>query len=511
MIIKWISLYLLVGIMFLTFMFVYSFLRGKANYSRVLGLLSLSLQVYLLGYLLELNVDSLSDMLFWNQVQYLGIPFFPVLWLIVSMLYTGNGYLLRGWKSVALFTIPILTFIARLTNASHHLYYEKIELQTIGDLNLMFLTKGPWYLLQMAYVLFTLVMCTRFYFKRYQNSVGDEKIQFRLLLTASVLPYISLVLGTLNVGGIGIDYTALILPPCILLINIALTRYNFLDIKSLAWQRIFEDSHSGLILLNKVYQVLDFNKASLGFLQWFDIILKEDQMTYLLRNQPDLLQAIKDCEDRVFAIENLGQQKYLSLQVNHVLNKNTVVGYLVTLEDVTERESLKVKLLEMANTDELSGLNNRRNFNLSAKAHFERAQRYGEALAVLMMDIDHFKKINDAFGHYIGDQVIKLFSRKLQDLFRESDVIGRMGGEEFAVVMLNTSEATAFEKAEHFRESICKEPFSIEGHLVHVTVSIGLVQFSGTSLNMEQMINQADQALYEAKSAGRNQTRVSAH
>lgn len=111
----------------------------------------------------------------------------------------------------------------RLSNDGHHLFYSQIELQEFMGVNFMLLTKGLWYFVQTAYVLITLLVCTGIYYQRYRNSTGDEKIQFRLLIFASGLIYIALPLVAVNTGGIGIDYTVLILPPCILVLYLSLT------------------------------------------------------------------------------------------------------------------------------------------------------------------------------------------------------------------------------------------------------------------------------------------------
>ena len=113
MLIKLLSLYLFIAILFLAFLFIYSFVRGKSLHARVMGLLSLCLQIYLLGYLLELNVYTMEDMLFWNQIQYFGIPFFPALWLLVSLVYTGRLESLKGYRVIIPFIIPVITFFVR--------------------------------------------------------------------------------------------------------------------------------------------------------------------------------------------------------------------------------------------------------------------------------------------------------------------------------------------------------------------------------------------------------------
>jgi diguanylate cyclase (GGDEF)-like protein len=163
-------------------------------------------------------------------------------------------------------------------------------------------------------------------------------------------------------------------------------------------------------------------------------------------------------------------------------------------------------LIEMASTDELSGLNNRRRFRESAKEAYQRAQRYQEPVSVLMMDLDYFKKINDSFGHLAGDAVIRDFSKMLQTTFRGTDVIGRMGGEEFAVVMLDTDEIKAYQKAEYFRQTVERKSVLFEQQQIRLTVSIGVAELKEETLNFDALMNKADSALYVAKRAGRNCT-----
>ena len=288
MLAKILSVYLYIGILLLMYMFVHSFSRGKTNHTRALAALSLSIQIYLLGYMMEINMKELDQLMFWNQVQYFGIPFFPALWLLVSIIYTGRGKHLKGIHWVLIFGVPVITFIARLTNSLHWLYYSDVELKSTGDVTLMFLSKGPSYVFQMSYVLVTLLLCTWFYYQRYKKSKGHERMSFRLLLIASVLPYVALVMVALNTGGTGIDFTAIILPPCVYLIHLALTRYNFLEVKALARERVFLDSEYGFVILNNDYQVVDYNAKSAVFFSWLGVHMNFDRLDELLVNHPDI-------------------------------------------------------------------------------------------------------------------------------------------------------------------------------------------------------------------------------
>ena len=189
-------------------------------------------------------------------------------------------------------------------------------------------------------------------------------------------------------------------------------------------------------------------------------------------------------------------------------NQHETLGYQVIFEDVTEREALNRRLVEMANRDSLSGLNNRRRFRELGEEAYQRAVRYEEKLAVLMMDLDHFKKINDTYGHSAGDQVIKEFSAMMAHEFRGTDITGRMGGEEFAAVMLYADGETALQKAEGLRAEVEAYGFQHENHLMKLTVSIGIAELNGEVFDFDMLISQADRALYQAKEQGRNRVVV---
>jgi diguanylate cyclase (GGDEF)-like protein len=326
------------------------------------------------------------------------------------------------------------------------------------------------------------------------------------LLIASILPYLGLILVSTNFGGIGIDYTAIILPPCILIIHLALSYFNFLEIQLLARERVFEDSTSGLILMNRYDQVVDHNEKSLTILSNVRADLKTETLKDLLADEQEFLRIVKKQEQTIWIIKKEEKEIYLDTKIQKIQNKNETVGFLITLTDVTEFEILKQQLMEIASTDELSGLNNRRKFREMAKAACERAERYQEEASLLMLDIDFFKKVNDTYGHQTGDEVIREFSRLLTKVFRGTDLVGRMGGEEFAVFMLHTNREAAFEKAEIFRKLIETTSMCFGTESFYITVSIGIAEFSKKASTLDTLLNSADEALYQAKKNGRNCT-----
>ena len=177
--------------------------------------------------------------------------------------------------------------------------------------------------------------------------------------------------------------------------------------------------------------------------------------------------------------------------------------------DITERKRLEDELLRLATTDELTNLNNRRHFLTLAEQTLSRSRRYREPLALCMCDIDFFKNINDTFGHTIGDQVLQQVSEIIRKTLRDTDIAGRIGGEEFAIMLVQTSLANAQEVAERLRQNIENSQITLEdGNLVPLTISIGIATPSYPVETVATLMQHADHALYQAKRSGRNQVCV---
>lgn len=174
------------------------------------------------------------------------------------------------------------------------------------------------------------------------------------------------------------------------------------------------------------------------------------------------------------------------------------------IRDITQRKAMESKLIRLALTDPLTGADNRRSFLQKATQELGRARRYQRPLAFFMIDVDHFKVINDTHGHAVGDKALKaLVAQSLQTL-RSTDVFGRLGGEEFAVVLPETDLATARNIAERLRRDLAE--VSLEAKLggIHFTISVGVAVLEDDDESLEKIMNRADSALLLAKDGGRN-------
>ncbi len=169
-----------------------------------------------------------------------------------------------------------------------------------------------------------------------------------------------------------------------------------------------------------------------------------------------------------------------------------------------ELETKRQKVEYLADHDQLTDLLDRRAFEEELEDELERAERYDKTLSLLMMDLDHFKKINDTYGHNSGDEVLRTFGQVVDNQTRQSDVGGRLGGEEFAVCLPETFKEQAVELAERIREQLAEHTFEADGETFTVTCSIGIAEWSPEYDSLEELLDRADEAMYEAKEQGRN-------
>ncbi|WP_321960655.1 diguanylate cyclase [Paraburkholderia sp. J7] len=183
-------------------------------------------------------------------------------------------------------------------------------------------------------------------------------------------------------------------------------------------------------------------------------------------------------------------------------NGTTVWHGFIT--EATERKRIEAELQEFASTDGLTRLANRRHFMARVEAQLAQARRGGASAAVMMCDLDHFKSINDRWGHAIGDDVLRHFAEILRTQLRVGDLAGRIGGEEFAILLAATDLEGAHSVAQRIQERFAAQPLAVVGEVVALTVSIGITLMNAADMSAEAALTRSDFALYRAKKGGRN-------
>ena len=212
---------------------------------------------------------------------------------------------------------------------------------------------------------------------------------------------------------------------------------------------------------------------------------------------------LKYCKD--------GQTRWLDMNIVPLRDAGGVITHFASIErDLTRYKKIERQLANMALFDSLTGSLNRPAFFQHAEKEFARGKRYFRPLSVIMVDIDHFKRINDQYGHHGGDQVLQIFAEACQEVIRSTDLMGRIGGEEFALLLPDTPIKSAFNLAERLRTRINKFPYLAGEMLIEVTASLGVAELQSDDINFKALLQRADEALYEAKHAGRNQVKIAA-
>lgn len=291
-----------------------------------------------------------------------------------------------------------------------------------------------------------------------------------------------------------------------------------------------ELSNAGLVLINKKGKILDCNKGFLELLGLKEKLVNRN-INYFLSKNSEKIPFLEDSFAKINLLFNVSgdaevllkgyifhcDELYLLIFEQHRLTFNELIEKMSKLNDqivniTRELEKKNVQLKEalstvkrIMNTDPLTGIFNRRAIDKLISREFSLALRHKLPLSVVMIDLDFFKKINDTYGHEIGDYVLKSFASKVKKLIRKEDIFGRYGGEEFILILPNTKIDNAYQASERIRHKI--EKMKLKGIKGNITASFGLTEILPAD-NENSLIKRADDALYLAKRKGRNRCEI---
>ncbi len=222
--------------------------------------------------------------------------------------------------------------------------------------------------------------------------------------------------------------------------------------------------------------------------------------------QIDKIELSDSAIDKSYLKFELGNESKQALYIK--TKAKSVIGYIPYFANLLrvclERIKLYEKLQELSIHDALTKIYNRRYFTLRYLEEFQRAKKFNLNLSFLMIDIDYFKKINDNYGHLVGDAVLREVARLIKENTREIDFVARFGGEEFAAILLDTDKAGAIMVAERISSRISRERIKVFDETLSVTVSVGVASFPQNTLHSDVLMEISDKALYKAKLSGRN-------
>ncbi|MCW3792489.1 diguanylate cyclase [Paenibacillus sp. LS1] len=488
------------------------FRRSEIPSSKVFILYTAALSIYTFGYAIELASNTLEQMKFWTTVEYIGMPFSASLGLILMIKYTGRT--LSKKVTAALFVIPSITLCMVATNDFHHLFYKKVWLREDSPVPLMDIAVGQWYVVHGAFTFSCLLCACLILIGQWKHTKKMYRRQLLTLITSQIIPMVAAFLYLLGLTPGGMDPVPVLMCITSAMYIWAILSSRLLTIVPIAKDSIFESMREGVIVLDSSNRLVDYNRSMRD-------MLPEINPTMIGRPLDDIwLNLAGETFPVEYGREGLQMDLYWQLngetvcyqvRTSYVYNKDAqTVGSLIMLIDITEQRFLQEQLKQLAYFDGLTKIYNRTQFLHKGREILSEAHLNLQPASFILFDIDYFKRINDTYGHDVGDQAIIHVVSVCNRYLNPEMLFARYGGEEFVIALPNTSLQEAEKLAEQLRVALLNEPLDVQGVPIPLTSSFGVAQYNGGVDSLESLLRDADTALYESKRNGRNAVRVHA-
>jgi diguanylate cyclase (GGDEF)-like protein len=473
--------------------------RGRPG-RNALCVAMLATAVWSFAYALELSATSTADRELWGALKYVGITVLPPAWLVFALQYTGRMGRPRGWFLAALAIEPVLVLTLLAIPGTRHLirYYpagqpHATPTANAGALywphvvysNVLVLTAS-------AILLVTVMRVSRLYWK-----------QSITLLVAICLPLIGNALTDFNAPPFQhLDPTPLATSVATWVLVLGVLRYRLLDLRPVARTRVVETMRDAVLVVDAHGHMVDLNPAALRLMGRPPAELVGRPVSALLSEFADPL-GFPDPGIYDVRFDAAAGERDMELVVTPLEDaRGATAGRVLVFRDVTERRELERELRRLAYTDRLTGLPNRALFHDRLEQALVTAKRHNGLVAVLFLDLDRFKVINDSLGHEIGDKVLVAIASRLRGCLRAEDSLARLGGDEFAILLPHL----AHRRDTHLVTDKClaalSAPEVIGGHELTINASIGVAMFPRDGADVQHLLRSADAAMYRAKARG---------
>lgn len=503
MILNSMSIYLFFGLLVTAYLATSLIHNSRTAYTKAMFVFCCLMIIYMFGYQMELNSNELQDALFWLRFQYIGLPFLNAAWLTICLLYTGKIQKAKAFSFIIIFIIPVITCFLSITNNYHNLYYASVSFINKNGFKLLLLEKGIWYYVQSVYILVTSLASLFILYSVYKRTKMSSHRKLIMMLTMSnITMLISLLVLIVNPFNFPLDYSVFFMPIIALILLKFTVKNNFLEIKSLGRDELFHKSQQGMLIININDIVVDYNKQAELIFKNMGFELGHKPLSFSI-NDNENSNMVTDSNDYRILYEDK-RAIYWRIE-KHTLTDGDggCIGYVQNFINVSDSIKKQKYLERISKTDALSSLLNRREFFIQASLFLDNFD-VEKPIFLVMLDIDHFKKVNDTFGHIIGDNVIKKIGSLLRSSFRQTDIIARYGGEEFIGMFQAPNQEDALTRAQSFVNQVAEISFISDHPDYTITISAGVACFQ-VGENLEHLITRADNALYKAKQNGRNQ------
>jgi diguanylate cyclase (GGDEF)-like protein/PAS domain S-box-containing protein len=502
--------------------------RRFAPGSWMLSMLLISMTIWSGSYSARWMDLSLAAKIFWFNIMYLGVLALPTFFLLFVLAFTHHDEWLTRRNLFLLSVQPVVALLLQWTNAYHHLFYSSLQAVQQQGVTTLEVLRGPGYY---ANVLYSYVILTIGFLLLTRGALRSSPLyanQYRLLLLGSVLPWAGSFYSEFYFDEWrGLDLAPLMFGVTGIIFALAVFRTRFMDLIPVARSYLIENMCDGVLVLDERNRILDMNPAMAA-------LLENDSSAYVGRNASEVFSEWMQDSDFLAGQSETHTElragkdpsRYLDLRVTPLYDRDrSLNGRLMVFRDITRLKQvektlryvndrqqsqliaiglLQSKLREQAIRDPLTSLFNRRYLEETLDHELARASREGYSICIAMLDLDHFKKINDTYGHEAGDHVLMAIAATLSDETRRGDFACRYGGEEFVVVMPNIDHRVAYERAEQIRASLNSLYIPYEIYTLTTTISIGIACYPAHGQTREAILRAADKAMYAAKQAGRD-------
>ncbi|MGD6967339.1 histidine kinase N-terminal 7TM domain-containing protein [Rossellomorea vietnamensis] len=463
--------------------------------------------VFTFAYIFELTSSTLKEVKFWLGAEYLVMPFIPgfLLWMCVK--YAGIE--LRQRHLYLLFLPPIISVFTHHTNELHHLYYSSIRLRENTSLSTVELTYGPLFYVHALYLFLCLVTSIVLLLLQLKKAPFRFRMQIIMMVMGLFVPIAANYFYVNKYSHMGIDLGPVSMSLSFIFHGIALLSYQMFNVLPIAREKIFDSMREGVVVLDQRGAVLDYNQAMLTVVPELSQLSVGKAIHKVLHDQvlAGLICQGKECD---YKCNQDGTVNHYQVRFSPVFRKNKeVIGTIITFMNISERVLLQDKLKKLASFDGLTNVYNRTYFMDSAESLLNSSVN---GASLVLFDIDHFKQVNDTYGHEAGDIVLSQVASEAKSHLRADDLLGRYGGEEFIILLPETTIEEAFVIANQLRISIAASLIKVDRRPVQVTSSFGVSYIPGreefTRERLKGVVGNADQALYHAKRNGRNNVQV---
>ena len=485
--------------------YAYYYRRNKIGAMPYVGIV-LAMTFYSIGYAFEISSSTLEEIVLWLRVEYIGIAFFPALWLILVFEYVGAGKLLTRPLVVGLFIVPVITLALHFTNQIHHLFYQEIILEARSGFVVANLIKGPWYWVNLTYTYFSLIYGNLLLLQTYRKVGSSYKLQVGSMMIGSILPLTGNFIYLMGYSPDGLDLSPFMIACSSPIYAWGLFQFRLFDLLPIARDTVFEKLQEGVIVLDEQNRVADFNPAVQAIFPELSADSLGKPIDETVSHPEFITKVLLDIFEFEIKIVSNKKEQYFHSRISRITNRRgRVVGKTVVLRDITERVLLIEKLHALAMIDETTQIYNRRKFVQASRQEIAQAQMLHNPIAIILLDIDYFKQVNDNYGHAAGDLMLYTIAQRCKENLRPTDLLGRYGGEEFAVCLANTEHKEAIEIAERLCLIIADISVRFEDTCIAVTASFGVTaEEDANNTELDKLMREADHALYKAKEAGRN-------